>query len=198
MRCRARQISIQNQSWALPQTCQFCPRSEQEPILHQPQRAQLSFTTKIHKNLGHCMESIPKPDIARFITRSILCNKVHNGWGKKPTTSHGTLWRWWWGEAHAQIATGRCFKISGKRKGPVVCDWETKHFRITLRAKILLEIWCRWYWDPPEVAVLPYPQVCRHTIRLPRRGRPAQNVGNQWLEGPSFQETYPAFSPIKS
>ena len=43
MRCRARQISIQNQSWALPKTCQFWPRSEQEPNLHQPQRAQLSF-----------------------------------------------------------------------------------------------------------------------------------------------------------
>jgi len=38
--------------------------------------AKLSFIAKIHEDLGHCMESIPKSDMASFIARFFLRNKV--------------------------------------------------------------------------------------------------------------------------
>lgn len=41
-----------------------------------PSDAKLSFIAKIHQDLGHCMESIPKSDMASFITRCFLRNKL--------------------------------------------------------------------------------------------------------------------------
>ena len=133
--------------------------------------AKLSFIAKIHEDLGHCMESIPKSDMASFIARFFLRNKLQC----KKRTNNKSLKLYFRScdtNQTREMLSKYPEKVSSLSCGRLMGQW-----RITLQAIDLSP--SRTYCNPPQVGVLPRRSVCHHMMRLPRRARRGQLRGNQ-------------------